>query len=188
MTAADVLAGGTLDNVVTATATSASQTQTVSSTSTAVVNVNGGQATVRIIKTASPRDVKVGDLVRYTLTMQNTGVTNVIDGTLVDTPPGGFNYVDGSLTVADADNAGRLVGTYPIRVDQIDIPAGETATITYLLRVGAGVRAGVHTNSAVLEDNGSVVSNVATADVQLVGDPLLQLRLHLLVTLGRATI
>jgi large repetitive protein len=173
VTAADVLAGGTLDNVVTATATSASQTQTVSSTSTAVVNVNGGQATVRIIKTASPRDVKVGDLVRYTLTMQNTGVTNVIDGTLVDTPPGGFNYVDGSLTVADADNAGRLVGTYPIRVDQIDIPAGETATITYLLRVGAGVRAGVHTNSAVLEDNGSVVSNVATADVQLVGDPLL---------------
>jgi large repetitive protein len=105
--------------------------------------------------------------------MENTSPTPMVDGTLIDTPPAGFTYVDGSLAVADADNAGRLVGTYPIRVDQIDIPADGRATITYLLRVGAGVRAGVHTNSAFVEDNGAVVSNVATADVQMVSDPLL---------------
>ena len=165
--------GPTLDNVVTATGLSAASSQSISSTSTAVVAVNGDPATVRIIKTATPRDVKVGDLVRYTLTLENTGATPVVDGTVIDTPPAGFNYVDGSLTVADADNTGRLVGTYPIRVDRIDIVGGGRATITYLLRVGAGVRAGIHTNTAVLEDNGSVVSNIATADVQLVGDPML---------------
>jgi uncharacterized repeat protein (TIGR01451 family) len=174
VTSADVIAGGTLDNVVTATARTSNQSsQVVTATGAAVVAVNGEPAQVRIVKTANPRDVKVGDLVRYTLVMENTGTTDVIDGTLVDTPPAGFTYVDNSLTVADADNAGRLVGTYPIRVDRIDIPGGERATITYLLRVGAGVRAGIHTNSAVLEDNGQPVSNVATADVQLVGDPLL---------------
>jgi uncharacterized repeat protein (TIGR01451 family) len=165
--------GPTLDNVVTATALSSGSSQSVSSTSTAVVAVNADPATIRIVKTASPRDVNVGDLVRYTLTMENTSSTPMVDGTLIDTPPAGFTYVDGSLAVADADNAGRLVGTYPIRVDQIDIPAGGRATITYLLRVGAGVRSGVHTNRAVMEDNGSVVSNVATADVQLVSDPML---------------
>ncbi len=173
VTVAEAAAGGTLDNVVTARATSSTSTQTVTSTSTAVVNVNGIPAAIRIVKTATPRDVKVGDLVRYTLTMENTSPTPMVDGTLIDTPPAGFTYVDGSLTVADADNAGRLVGTYPIRVDQIDIPVDGRATITYLLRVGAGVRQGVHTNSAYVEDNGSVVSNVATADVRLVGDPLL---------------
>ena len=166
--------GPTLDNMVTATGTSSGTAQTVSSTSSAVVAVNAAPATVRVTKVASPRDVKVGDLVRYTVTMQNTSQTPVVDGTLIDTPPAGFTYVEGSLTVADADNNGRLVGTYPIRVDRIDIPGEGRATITYLLRVGAGVRPGIHTNSAVVEDNGSVVSNVATADVQLTGDPMLE--------------
>ena len=77
------------------------------------------------------------------------------------------------MRVADADGAGRVVGTYPIRVDQIDIAVGGRATITYLLRVGAGVRAGIHTNSAYLLDDNETVSNVATADVQLVADPVL---------------
>jgi len=173
VTPAEAAAGGTLDNMVIATATSSTSTQTVSSTSTAVVAVNAAPAAIRIVKTASPRDVNVGDLVRYTLTLDNTSLTPMTDGTLIDTPPAGFTYVDGSLAVADADNAGRLVGTYPIRVDQIDIAAEGRATITYLLRVGAGVRPGVHTNSAYVEDDGSVVSNVATANVQMVSDPML---------------
>ena len=174
VTSADAVAGGTLDNVVTATARTSNQSsQVVTATGAAVVAINGEPAQVRVVKTASPRDVKVGDLVRYTVVMENTGVTDVFDGTLVDTPPAGFTYVDGSLSVVDADNAGRLVGTYPIRVDRIDIPAGARATITYLLRVGAGVRAGIHRNVALVQDNGETVSNTATADVQLVGDPLL---------------
>ncbi len=173
VTVAEAAAGGTLENVATATASSSTSTQTVTSTSTAVINVNGEPAAIRITKTASPRDVKVGDLVRYTLTMQNTSITPMVDGTLIDTPPAGFTYVEGSLAVADADNAGRLVGTYPIRVDQLDIAGEGSATITYLLRVGAGVRPGVHTNSAYVEDNGEVVSNVATANVQMTSDPLM---------------
>jgi len=174
VTAADLTTvGPTLDNVVTATAVSTTTTQTVTSTGTAVVTLNTAPAQVRVVKVASPRDVRPGDLVRYTLTMENTGVTDVLDGTLIDTPPAGFTYVDGSLQVDDADDTGRLVGTYPIRVDGLDIVAGDRATVTYLLRVGAGVGPGVHTNSAYVEDNGEVVSNVATADVQRVGDPML---------------
>ncbi len=143
----------------------------VCDTATVNLTVEGGTR-VRVTKQANPRDVKVGDLVRYTVTMENIGDADVIDGTLVDTPPPGFNLVEGSVEVADRDGVGRLAGSYPIRVDQIDIATGGRATITYLLRVGAGVRAGLHTNAAEVHDNGSRVSNVATATVQMVADPM----------------
>jgi len=132
-----------------------------------------GDVSLRITKTASPRDVKIGDLVRYTVTIENVGAANANDATLIDTPPAGFSYVDNSLKVADQDGAARLVGTYPIRVDQLDIAIGERATVTYLLRVGAGVRPGTHTNRAYAQDGGATVSNEATADVQLIADPML---------------
>ncbi|WP_172448528.1 DUF7507 domain-containing protein [Caulobacter mirabilis] len=127
---------------------------------------------LQISKSAAPRDVKIGDLVRYTVTIVNVGTVDAVDVTLTDTPPGGFSYVEGSLSVDDADDAFRLAGVNPIRVDRIDVPVGQRATVVYLLRVGAGVRPGSHVNRAVAED-GPRVSNIATAEVRLVSDPLL---------------
>jgi uncharacterized repeat protein (TIGR01451 family) len=174
ITDADVTAGGTLDNTVTArgTANLAGTAVEVEAEAVASIALDGTPSDMRVSKSATPRDVRTADLVRYTVTIENRGVNAIIDATLVDTPPAGFSFVDGSLAVDDADDAGRLVGTSPLRVDQIDIPAGGRATVTYLLRVGAGVRPGVHVNSARAEDGGAV-SNVATADVVLVGEPLL---------------
>ncbi|WP_363798327.1 OmpA family protein [Lysobacter firmicutimachus] len=162
-------ASETVDNAVVGTGTDNPTCQGSCITSTPVVVLQS----LRVIKQASPRDVKIGDLVRYTVTVENTGTVDATDATLVDTPPAGFSFVDGSLSVADRDGAGRLVGTYPIQVDQVDIAAGERATFTYLLRVGAGVRPGIHTNHALMRDNGRVASNEATANVQLIADPLL---------------
>jgi uncharacterized repeat protein (TIGR01451 family) len=139
----------------------------------AAVVVEPDPVQIRIVKSATPYDVKIGDLVRYTLAIQNTGTTPLVGGTIVDTPPAGFSYVDGSLAVDDADKAGLLTGIHPITVANIDLPAGRTALVTYLLRVGAGVRAGIHTNSALMRDGGETVSNVATASVQLSADPML---------------
>ena len=127
---------------------------------------------IRLTKVAGPRDVKVGDFVRYTITAENIGRTDVKGGSIVDVPPAGFNLVEGSLQVADDDAQGSLASTNPIRVDAIDIKVGSRATITYMLRVGAGVGAGSHRNSVTLIDDGKTVSNNATADVNLVADPL----------------
>lgn len=131
---------------------------------------------LRITKTASPRRVKVGDLVRYQLVIENVGSSHWRDGVVVDTPPPGFSYVDGSMRVADDDGAFALASSQsPLRIGAVDIAVGRSATITYLLRVGAGVRSGNHVNQAVATaDDGSPLSNIATAEVAMDADPLLE--------------
>ncbi|KAF1716065.1 hypothetical protein CSC74_12950, partial [Pseudoxanthomonas yeongjuensis] len=131
-------------------------------------------ALLRVVKTTSVREARIGDLVRYTLTVQNVGATNVRDAEIIDTPPAGFSYVEGSLVVADGDNAGSADGYNPIRFGDLDIDAGASATLVYLMRVGAGVRPGVLVNQAqAFSSGGDPVSNIATAEVALVADPLI---------------
>ncbi|HEX7989224.1 MAG TPA: CshA/CshB family fibrillar adhesin-related protein [Stenotrophomonas sp.] len=131
---------------------------------------------LRITKNATPRLVKVGDLVRYQLVVENVGGSDWHDGIVVDTPPAGFSYVAGSMTVADDDGAFALASSQsPLRIGALDIAVGRSATVNYLLRVGAGVRAGAHVNQAVATGtDGSPLSNVASAEVRLDADPLLE--------------
>ena len=128
---------------------------------------------IRLGKSAGSREVKVGDLVRYTLTVQNVGSSDLVAGSIIDTPAAGFSYVEGSLVASDADQMATVSGSYPIRIDGVDVRAGETATLVYVMRVGAGVRPGSHVNQAqVRSSTGDPVSNVATAEVVLTADAL----------------
>ena len=139
----------------------------------AVITV-AGQEALRVTKTAAVREVRIGDLVRYTLTVENVGPTPVLAGSVIDTPPAGFTYVEGSLHVVDGDNAATVSGQHPLRFDGVDVAVGQSATLTYLMRVGAGVRPGTHQNQAqAYTRDGTPVSNIATAEVDLVADALL---------------
>ena len=129
---------------------------------------------IRLSKTAGSREVRIGDLVRYTLTVENVGRVNVVNGSVVDTPAAGFSYVEGSLLANDADAMATVSGGNPLRFSGVDVAAGETATLVYVMRVGAGVRPGTHVNQAqVRSATDDPVSNVATAEVVLTADPLL---------------
>jgi uncharacterized repeat protein (TIGR01451 family) len=131
-------------------------------------------AQLRIVKAASVRETRIGELVRYTLTVENVGATNVRDAEIVDTPAAGFSYVDDSLAVVDGDNAATVAGYNPIRFGGLDIDAGQSATLVYLMRVGAGVRPGVLVNQAQAYPGGGgdPISNIATAEVTLASDPM----------------
>lgn len=130
---------------------------------------------VRVTKTVAVRETKIGDLVRYTLTVENVGDNDLVNGSVIDTPAAGFSYVDGSLQVADGDNQATVGGVRPLRFGGIDVATGRKATLIYFMRVGAGVRAGLHRNQAQVfsSNTGDPISNVATAEVALVADPLL---------------
>ncbi|CAN7632899.1 hypothetical protein LJR039_004779 [Pseudorhodoferax sp. LjRoot39] len=130
---------------------------------------------MRIVKSVAVREVRIGDLVRYTLRVANAGAIDIVDGRILDTPPPGFSYVAGSMAVADRDGAFTLGSAQtPLQIGGIDIATGREAVISYLLRVGAGVRQGVHRNQAQAVDRrGWPISNTATAQVTVVADPLL---------------
>ncbi|MFD1215695.1 isopeptide-forming domain-containing fimbrial protein [Microbulbifer celer] len=127
-----------------------------------------------LTKTVARSEVQIGEIVFYTLVAENIGRRDLTDGVIVDTPAAGFTYVDDTLQVEDLDGSGTLLNTQPLVVGDIDIAAGDSATIIYGMRVGAGVRTGVHTNRAQVQDvDGTGISNEATASVVLAADPLL---------------
>src|SRR5690606_1168274 len=120
-------------------------------------------------------EVRVGDLVRYTLTASNTSALDLTNLVLLDTPPAGFSFVDGSLQVSDRDGEARLNGINPIRIEGISVEAGGRLTIRYLLRVGAGAAArGEYVNTAQLMLNGLPASNRARAAVRRSADPVFE--------------
>lgn len=129
---------------------------------------------LRLSKKASVRTVVIGDLVQYTLTIENIGDIDVVDATVQDLPPNGFTLVPGSLRVLDHDNSGTLTSASPVRIADVDVNRGDTATITYLMAVGAGTLPGAHTNTAVVLSNEVPISNEASATVTSSADPLLE--------------
>ncbi|WP_266160744.1 beta strand repeat-containing protein, partial [Dyella silvatica] len=130
---------------------------------------------LRLSKQATPQTANVGDIVRYTLTVENVGPTDVHSAVLADTPPVGFTLVANSLTVSDSDGKSHLAGSSPIRVEGVGIGAGKRVTLVYLLRVGPGASArGTYVNTAQMLLNGVKTSNVAQATVQRVADPLFE--------------
>ncbi|HWU71038.1 MAG TPA: Calx-beta domain-containing protein, partial [Pseudoxanthomonas sp.] len=138
------------------------------------VSVQGDPVALRLTMTAAQRTVRVGDLVRYTLRIDNIGETDAVQVELAGRLPEGFTLVANSLQVADDDTDGTLLNASPLRIGGLDIPVGRSATVIYVLRVGAGVGAGIHTNRAVVRDGlGAAISNEATADVEVAGDPML---------------
>lgn len=139
-----------------------------------LIDVQAEPATLRLSKTAAQRTARIGDLVRYTLRIDNVGDVDAEQVNLLDRLPEGFVMVPESLQVLDGDTAGALSNARPLRIGALDIAAGRSATVIYVLRVGAGVGPGVHTNRAIVrDDDGAALSNEATADVEVTGDPLL---------------
>ena len=103
-----------------------------------------------------------------------------------DDLPAGFNYIAGSAaeiragadgifdTADDVVTTITAIGTDPISFTGFNFEANESIQIRYLVSISTGVSEGDYVNIAQAEAFGSVVaSNVATATVRIVEDPLL---------------
>jgi len=129
---------------------------------------------LRVTKTSAKRNVLVGDLVPYTLSIENISTVNLNAVDLIDDLPAGFSYVQGSATTNDSDASVSVSGTDPITISGVDIVVGETVEVTYLTRVGAAVVRGKHVNTVQPSLFGTSIGNEARATVTLSSDPLLE--------------
>ncbi|GAB4289410.1 MAG: hypothetical protein Kow0090_02120 [Myxococcota bacterium] len=147
-------------------------------------------------KSANKKQVALGDIVTYTLTLRNNSVygftRNDISGGLyiTDALPKDFKYIAGSAHIIvssyfsgnrniSAEGANTTVrpvavsGERILKIGPFDLEGGETVEIRYQLVAGVAVRRGEYENRAVAQDRGGVVySNVATEKVRVVYDPI----------------
>ena len=130
---------------------------------------------LKIEKTANKNEVTVGDIITYTVTINNSTSDDIISVYLEDKIPAGFKYLS-DKAILDGVDIAEPTGTRPITFNIGTITAGQTRTLKYQLIVGSGVSFGKYANSAFAKYlNGTVISNIATEEVKVVPDPLFDL-------------
>ena len=128
---------------------------------------------LRITKTVNKKSATVGDLILYTLTIENTLASDLNNVTIRDNIPPGFKYVEGSARIEGQPIT--PVGNRPIEFQGLTFLANQTRTITYILVVGSGVQVGEYDNTAFAIRDGNRISNIAWARVCVIKDPIFDL-------------
>lgn len=125
-----------------------------------------------VTKTTPLVNVNVGQLVPYTITVRNTTAATFSNIALLDTIPAGFKYKAGTSSVDGVKLEPTIVGRNLTWTGQ-NLLATTTKTFKMMLVVGSGVQTGEYVNTAqALNPTGLTISNVATATVRVIPDPL----------------
>ncbi|MDP2930347.1 MAG: SdrD B-like domain-containing protein [bacterium] len=130
---------------------------------------------LKVKKDANKKNVTVGDIVTYTVTIQNPTSSDVTNVYLEDKIPAGFKYISGKA-ILDNIAISDPTGDRPLTFNIGTVTAGQTRTLKYQLVVGSGVSFGNYENTAFAKySDGTVISNNATETVKVVPDPLFDL-------------
>ncbi len=130
---------------------------------------------IQIIKTSSRQKAKVGEIVTYTIHLENQGGKSLRNLELVDDLPDGFMLVPGSMRKVNDVSSQVLMPSYDDVTGQMRIQLrealweGDKATIHYQAIVGRGVNSGIYTNRVFVEGvDEERHSKAATAVVEVV--------------------
>ncbi len=129
-----------------------------------------------LTKSVAKKQASIGDFVPYSISVENIDNSyNYAALSIRDVLPAGFKYEKGSAKLLRGTNktAINASGTSIINFGTFNLQAGEKVTISYLLKVGASVAKGVHTNSATANQNGEDVSNTSRASITIIADQFL---------------
>jgi len=134
--------------------------------------INVVRSPLSVVKSTPRRDVNLGDLVPYTITVTNTEDIPRVGLDLIDFAPPGFTYVEDTSFLDDVEVDPVVTGR-ELLLNDFDFAPNETKTWTLMLVVGAGVGDGVYTNQAYIRDiNDEQISNRGEAVVRVTPDPL----------------
>ncbi|GGI18034.1 hypothetical protein GCM10008066_11970 [Oxalicibacterium faecigallinarum] len=111
-----------------------------------------GAGLLSITKTANKRDAELGDMVTYTLEINNLSQANVVQPRIVDRLPQGFRLIENTSRVTGATLLSMQGAPGPVITYALDlIPPGAKVIITYRVRVGVGSMQGDGVNRASAE-------------------------------------
>ncbi len=129
------------------------------------------KGSVLLTKTAAKSSATVGDLILYTIKLENQIAALISPFTVKDRIPAGFKYVSGSARIngLPSEPEGQTTLSWPNLV----LNPNGSLTLTYYLVVGAGVAEGkIYKNSATAYHGmtGTDISNTGVAQVQISAD------------------
>src|SRR5436309_665215 len=142
---------------------------------------------IALSKSVSRREVTVGGLADYLLTVDNISGGALSGVSIGDQTPPDFKLAPGTARIVRAgpdtqigttdDVTAPLAesGARPVLFGPFDLAAGESVQIRYVLRVGSGVFPGSHTNRATPWQGAVPIGNTASATVEVRLDPIFDL-------------
>lgn len=126
--------------------------------------------TVLLTKTANKSRAGVGELVGYSIQIQNSEIpgTNIV---IHDAMPAGLRYEPGSATLDGNPLADPTISSdgSALQFTIADLPVDSTLTLKYVTRIGVSTPIGKATNTARMEDD-VLVSNTSSAHVEILED------------------
>jgi uncharacterized repeat protein (TIGR01451 family) len=127
---------------------------------------------ISITKTTPVVNVSRGQLVPYTITVNNEFFADLQDLSIVDRFPPGFRYIEGSATI-DGEPVEPVVNDRELVWSDLGVGFSGSRTLVALFGVGAGVGEGEHVNRAQVFNSlsGLALSGEASATVRVVPDP-----------------
>ena len=122
---------------------------------------------LKVIKTAAQPTVRIGDIISYTIRIDNIDALDRVNVNLVDFMPAGFTYRPGSAMIDAVQKDPKQTGRRLVWVGQT-IPAKSTVVLTLNMGVGAAAAEPEFTNLAWVEDplTGQRISTIGKAVVR----------------------
>src|SRR5262249_52899667 len=130
--------------------------------------------TLAVSKTTPALNVTRGQLIPYTITVNNRAGQLIADVTIVDRLPAGFTYVKGSAVLDGVPTEPSVaVADRSLSWNGLSVAGKQVRTVKLLVAAGAGIGEGEFVNRAQAMNiaNGIALSGEATATVRLVPDP-----------------
>ncbi|MDR1614547.1 MAG: Ig-like domain-containing protein [Campylobacteraceae bacterium] len=124
--------------------------------------------------TAATSMAHVGDLIRYTVNIQNNMDQPAIFD-LKNTIPKGFSFVEGSVssTTANGTVNSTFISAHEFNANNLTVTNNGEIKVVFILRVGAGVKQGKHKSYVEAFKASISISNKASAEVEITGDPMI---------------
>ncbi|MCK5160101.1 MAG: DUF11 domain-containing protein, partial [Candidatus Aureabacteria bacterium] len=135
-----------------------------------------GSNLLKIKKDANKEEAAIGDIVTYTIVIENATASDISNVYIEDKIPPGFKYIDGK-TILDGQRISDPTGNRPLTFNIDTVESGQARTLKYQLVVGTGVTTGYYKNEAFAKSgaNSVLISNIAAETVKVVFDPLFDL-------------